>query len=172
VAKHRADRKAHFIDDGTWWGTFAGSCLVRCPSCARCATVRGPGGRFELGKRWRLTCGSCGLAKVREFSSGKSGEAADPVFGCALWLQTGCGGQTLWAFGPGHLTHIEAFVRAELRECLRLDHLPGCRCNGSLASRYPRWMILRTNRQRVLRACGRLRRLLESRECRRPRPHR
>lgn len=58
----------------------------------------------------------------------------------------------LWAFDVEHVDRIEQYVGARLRE-----RTPNW--NGSLASRLPKWVKDRKNRDAVLAACARLREL-------------
>lgn len=102
-------------------------------------------------------CTHCGLVKEKPLGEWCRRDPVDPAFGCDVWLQTPCCGHTLWAFNEAHLSLIERFVGAELREAYEG---PDGRGNGTLASRLPRWMIGAHRRDDVLRACGRLRDLL------------
>ena len=82
-----------------------------------------------------------------------SGEPRDPMFGCRLWLQTPCKGETLWAYNEAHLRDLYAYVSARLRE----------RVGASMAARLPRWMTAAKNRATALRGLDRLeKRLAES----------
>ena len=73
----------------------------------------------------------------------------DPYFGLPVALQTSCCGETLWAYNEAHLSFLESFVAADLRQ--RDGHL-----NQSLVSRLPKWMKKAGNRDAVRRAIARL----------------
>jgi hypothetical protein len=114
--------------------------------------------REAEGRPWhhaRLVCGGCGLTKEgagESYTLGSNyGPPTDPFMKLDLWLQAPCCGQTLWAYNPEHLDFIEGYVSADLRQ--------GRGNSGwGLASKLPRWMILRKNRDEVLRGVGKLRR--------------
>lgn len=139
------EREIDFVR-ADWW--------VACPRCDRLAFVRNwtPIPPPEPALPWperRMVCAHCGY-----FRSSESGPALPPP---VLWLQTPCCGQTLWAYNPEHLTFIENYVRATLRE-----HAPAPRTGGyhnqGLANRLPDWMIDAKHREEVLRAVARIRR--------------
>lgn len=72
----------------------------------------------------------------------------------ALWLQTACAGNILWACNEHHLSAIRTYVTAELRE--RMPNV-----NRSMVSSLPTWVKLAKNRTKVLRAIGRLEKRLK-----------
>jgi hypothetical protein len=121
--------------------------LVRCPRCETAATVE----RLERAKA-RFTCTSCGLSKRCEeqnWSRSYSREPRDPFFGFALWLQTSCCGELLWAYNRAHLEFLRQYVTASLRE-REPNH------NSSAASRLPRWLKAAANRDEIVRCIERL----------------
>jgi len=147
---------------------FGGEFLVVCPRCAGQAHVRDRGAAAE--PRVALTCPHCGLSQFWAAAEPGTLTAADPhryptgvvamggpvdwYFHLPLWLQTGCCGETLWAYNQPHLTFIEDFVRATLREHARGEH--GWR-NQALRNRLPRWLQAAHNREEILRCVERLR---------------
>lgn len=72
--------------------------------------------------------------------------------GLDLWLRAEVASHVLWAFDSEHIDRIEEYVGAALRE-----RTPNW--NGSLASRLPRWIKDRKNRDAILSACAQLREL-------------
>jgi hypothetical protein len=109
----------------------------------------------------RLTCMSCSYAKdwaSREIARHWR-DARDDYFELPLWLQTPCCGEVLWAYSERHLTFLEDFVGARLRERVR-DEKYGW-SNKSLASRLPSWMKSGKNRDEILKGLARLRTRLQ-----------
>ncbi len=74
----------------------------------------------------------------------------DWYFRLPLYLQTECAGRRLWAYNVEHLSALEAFVAAPLREASPTHP-------WSLVSRLPRWMVLAEHREAVLKGIKRLR---------------
>jgi hypothetical protein len=130
--------------------------LVVCPRCRGCAIVRprdtAPATRHGYWPH-RLVCDHCGLVKEsdgRSWHPGSDyGPPTDPYLGLPLWLQTPCCGRTLWVYNLPHLNYVESYVAADLRQR-----------RWGLASRLPRWLVLRKNRDEVLRGVGRLKNAL------------
>lgn len=154
--RHRAERDAlrTFAEDEV---------LVVCPACGGRALVRlvpleepARDGPFRAEREGRLTCAACGHNARRAAFVQRVNAPVDPVFGCPVWLQGACVGETLWAYNARHLAAIEAFVRAPLRE-RRRDDEHGWR-NAAWTSRAPRWLTAAGNRDAVLQAIARLRR--------------
>jgi hypothetical protein len=138
-----------FRDPGASVYSFDREFLVRCPRCDRRADVR----IFELDVR--LTCVHCGASQSRTNRSySVSVDATDWYFQLPLWLQAPCSGHVLWARNLEHLTFLEEFVDAKLRE--RPGHADGYR-NRLLASRLPAWLKSAKNRDAVMGALAKLR---------------
>jgi hypothetical protein len=76
-----------------------------------------------------------------------------PPIWLRLSLQRPCAGEILWVFNEPHLSFIENYVGAKLRE--RLPNM-----NRSLASRLPKWMLSAKNRDAVMDATAELRAML------------
>ncbi len=147
-----------FRDHGESIDAFQDQVLVRCPRCQSCAVVscRNPEAVHLFAPR-RFSCPSCGTAKDwagREIGGTDSGSPVDRYFHYSLWLQISCCGDILWAYNLPHLAFIEAFVRAELRE-RQPDEQNGW-SNRSIASRLPRWIQSRKNRDAILKAIATL----------------
>jgi len=150
--------------DGRTLLDFGSEFLVACPRCAAQAWVRDRGAEAEPSTRARparfgigqiganvaLTCANCGLSRFWAAAAPGELTAVDPkryppgvvavgapvdwYFHLPLWLQTPCCGETLWAYNAAHLTFLEDFVRATLREHARGPY--GWR-NQALGLRYP-----------------------------------
>jgi hypothetical protein len=144
----------------TYLDQFSDEILVSCPHCAspaRLFKLRDTAGRR---RGFRFTCSSC--AKFRIWPP--RGENCFPVpcsgptlsgFDLELWLQVPCCGKTLWAYNGAHITFLEQYIAATLRE-RRSDKWGWCR-NSALESRLPRWMQVGKNRSAVLKGLARLR---------------
>jgi hypothetical protein len=83
----------------------------------------------------------------------------DDYFELPLWLQTPCCGEVLWAYNERHISFLEDFVGARLRERVR-DGKYGW-SNRSLASRLPAWIKSAKNRDEVMKGLSRLRARLQ-----------
>ena len=156
--------KARVIhDDRKGLFSVADEFLVVCPGCKSCASIRwrDPQDHTLFAPR-RFVCEKCGMAKDWTGNSinwgSTYGPPMDPVFRFPLWLQAPCCGQTLWAYNPKHLTFIAQYVAADLRQ-RKPDKQHGW-CNRSLASRLPRWIIARKNRETILRTIAKLKKRL------------
>jgi hypothetical protein len=150
-----------FIDDGRTIDAFSDLFLVRCPRCQHRARVMALEQPIpiapELPMR-RVTCSTCGY--TRDWPADGTQVVGwtihgpfDWYFDLPLWLQTPCCGRVLFAYNSDHLNHLEAFLSASLRNVDR-------RRNQSVASRLPKWMQLKHNRDAVLQGLTRLRSLL------------
>lgn len=112
-----------FIDPGTHRYTIAtptreNPVLVVCPKCQEQAYVLpDPKKRVRDLQNWcainaGYTKRSDGSIQVYKWHD----NPVDSYFGCNLWLQTNCLGNTLWAFSDKHLTLLEEYIEAGLRE--------------------------------------------------------
>ena len=153
--RHRAERTRleHFTDE----------VLVVCPACERCAVVRmrplaepKSTGPFLADEEATLTCTSCGYSARRAATVRLLNGPGDVVFDRPVWLQAACTGHTLWAYSERHLTAIEEYVRAGLRERRRDEE--GGWSNASWTSRMPGWISSAKNRDQVRQCIARIRR--------------
>lgn len=142
---------------------FGDEILVRCPSCAGPAstrpdpTVDDPG---EACLHRRLTCAGCG--HTASWSAPRHGNARlmprlsgpdDPYFRLPLWLRADFRGHVLWAYNARHLTLLEQYLAAGLRE-----RGPGSSCcEMSMLEQLPAWMKAAKHRDDLLRTVQRLR---------------
>lgn len=138
--------------------------LVVCPSCGAKAIVKSEGSTPNKSNEAniRMVCTSCGYNKslnekpdvIFHQSSSKTikgkimitGAAIDPYFHLPLWLTCNCCDNLLWAYNQEHLDFLEQHVSAKLRE-RNIDEIS----NKAIASRLPKWMTSKKNRDTVLK---------------------
>jgi hypothetical protein len=128
---------------------FTDEFLVRCPHCERCARVVVRSDDDALAwwlQARRLVCAACGQAEDWPGGPITMGGACDWFFRLPLWLQTPCGGATLWAFNARHLEQLTRYLDAD-------EH-------PSAASHLPRWLTTNEDHEDVLHALAHLRQLL------------
>ena len=144
-----------FRDTGVHLTEFLDELLVECPRCSRRAVVRQfGGGKPGMFAPRRVVCGGCGYLKETDGRRVGARGGRDWYFDLPLWLQASCCGELLWAFNARHLTYLEAYICADLREKQRPS--PGHWNHHSLVTRMPRWMKLAHNREPLLKAIARL----------------
>ncbi len=142
---------------------FLGEILVTCPACGAAAhVVPRPGESFELRSHRlfaprRVTCPGCGLAKTWEgralgLPRSTVHQATDPYFGLPLRLQAQTRHGWLWAYNHEHLTQLERYIQATLRE---RPYDTGRKM--TVLARLPRWITSAKHRDEVLRAIARIR---------------
>ena len=178
-----------FHDDGTTLWGLGDLVLVECPRCHQSARIARKTSREPWQCSYQLTCGHCGCSRTNLPDTQESAQPSLGLFmGHRLWLRTRVCGQYLWALNETHLDYLERYIAAELREramavylrsvwdpCftsgqgMLANHAPrgsGVRRirrirNGHhLVSRLPRWMVLKSNREPVLKGLAKLRALL------------
>jgi hypothetical protein len=158
------ERRKIFRDRQITVHHFALNVLVVCPRCTRPARVFAVGGvdNYYQARRWRLVCPSCGRHRDKSSDSrtvytGRHGGVGDPVFGLPLWLQKSCcGGKLLWAYNVEHLSFVESFVAATIRE--RSDAVragDGYR-RMSMIAKLPQWLKSAKHRDEILRVVQQL----------------
>lgn len=180
-----------FHDDGTTLWSLGDLVLVECPRCHKGARMARRTSREPWRYSYQLTCVHCGCSRTNLPDTRESTQPSVGIFlGYRLWLRTRVCGQWLWALNDRHLGYLERYIAAELREramaiCVRsvwdpcfisgAGDLANCAPRGSgvrrirrirngyhLVSRLPRWMVLKTNREPVLKGLAKLRTLLPS----------
>ncbi|HEX8002521.1 MAG TPA: hypothetical protein VF519_07485 [Mycobacteriales bacterium] len=130
-----------FRDTGETLYGLSGEVLVVCPACGGCARVVAARG----------VCPACAWTATPSRKGFAYGTPHDPYLDLPLWLVTGVGGETLWAYNAEHLDLIEAFVSATLRERV------ADRTHYTLVERLPAWLKAAGNRDAVLAGVARLR---------------
>lgn len=148
--------------DATRLSAFHDEVLVTCPKCAQPGVVMlaplepaARAGPLRARTQARFTCMHCGDNARQAAFVRRTNGAFDPVFGLPVWLHATCRHGTLWAYNLRHLSEIEAFVGARLRE--RRPRATHGWANRAWASRLPRWILLAKNRQDVLQCISRIR---------------
>jgi len=149
----------------TRWGiskpTFEDPTLIQCPECGSKAAVVPS---VDDQDTYKATCFTCGFSK--EESGERNGfwwhddNPSDGYLGYQLWLHSECAGHSLWVFNMRHLTLLESFIGAQLRE-RQMDEQKGWH-NSSLISRLPKWMKSKSNRNQLLRCLQKLREQAQS----------
>jgi len=144
------------IDTCERLSSFEDEVLVVCPRCAACAKqIRTRNVYSENRTTWvrKLVCAKCGLAK-KGGALHLPGVPLSPTTGLALWLQTPCCGDTLWALNLHHLETLESYVRADLRE--QHKHPVYGWSSKSVLNRLPKWIKAANHRDEILKSIGRL----------------
>lgn len=141
------------IADNSWFGT-----LIISPSSGNCehcgSTLKN---ESKLVKKYqskmKVTCQICRQEKIYQTKYVKtyadSNQATDPYFGIQLWLQVPFDTNILWAYNFEHLTYLKEYVGAKLREAASGGKY-------SLVWRLPNFIKIAKNRDRILKAIGRL----------------
>ncbi|MFQ6391269.1 hypothetical protein ACLNAR_26155 [Priestia aryabhattai] len=142
--------------------------LVVCPHCSSCAKVIAldDPSPYVANVRRRFVCTACGATKDKVIKANGyrearvsyepkanyevilTGDPCDWYFKLPLYLQIECSGNVLWALNLEHLSYMESYIEAEIRES-HPYYL-------SVESRLPKWMKLAKNRNEVLRAIQKL----------------
>ncbi|WP_104818292.1 hypothetical protein [Kitasatospora sp. MMS16-BH015] len=165
-----ATTQAHrFRDPRSTKYHFLSDILVSCPRCARSARVitreQQPGDKLtSMFAARRLVCRHCGLTKDTlsrrlVFLHSTTEGGTDPYFGAPLRLQIETRHGWLWAYNLEHLSLIQGYVTATLRERAPW-YDTGTKM--TLVARLPLWVKQAKNRDEVLRAVNRIRALLTS----------
>jgi hypothetical protein len=131
--------------------------LIECGNCGECVTIT----RIETLNTVPTTrlasasCTHCGKACHLPFAYSGTHKYTTQWNSLPLWLSTSYRGNRLWALNESHLTWLEAFISADMRE----DKLGG---SSALHAILPRWMTAAKNRKGVVKALARLRLKLEA----------
>jgi hypothetical protein len=111
-----------------------------------------------------FACAECG-ARLRAVNASKRGQCTKCKFTTSdissmqYFLKISVVGEQLWAVNAAHLAHLKALVGADLR---RHDECKCCRpCRRSVADYAPKWLVLATNREPILKAIATLELKLE-----------
>jgi len=157
--------------------TFEDEILVQCSKCRRCASARAPS--YDRSKRKYLVHISC-LHCAAQHDAETDFDYWNQL---DLWLKVSCCGDMLWVLNARHLTALEAFVAAGLRDTRAGPSRNGpvyglsptetkdqkataagpqptrswLRMNSHMYSRLPAWLTSAKNRPDVLRGLRKLR---------------
>jgi hypothetical protein len=144
-----------FFDDRKCLCAYSDPILIRCPKCKSPGTLRLPKEASVKG-RWQARrffgCEACGHSFIWKPQS-VIHSISDWNTVLPLLLQTSCCGKTLWVFNEAHLSFIQDYASALIRERSGSS-------NASLASRLPQWIKSARNREAVLKAAAKLKRSL------------
>ncbi len=141
-----------FQDSNALIDEFTDKFLVHCPQCQKCAVVIT--NKVQKNKRFseaRVSCAGCGYNREWDGKVLTIGGNVDWCFKLPLWLQTPCCGEVLWAYNEEHLTYLENFVAAKLRE------RKGYISHSSVITRLPGWLKTAKNRDEILKCITKLR---------------
>ena len=175
-----------FRDSTTWPDRWPA--LVHCPRCDGCARVApvDDARRSEV----RLSCAACGLVRegrsggptrgdvrLEPLEEGRTWRDPDtraittwpetPPQVHPLWLRASCcGGELLWAANEEHLTYLESYIGASLRERPEAVISPmGRRWVGKgLSWQLPDWTKSAKHREEVVAVLAKLRATLPASE--------
>jgi hypothetical protein len=158
---------SRFRDTGATLSSFVSDpILIVCPRCDSRAVVTPV--HEDDPEQWariiafKLTCPTCALTQTADYHLQLT-LTHDPVFRARLWLQTRTRHGDLFVYNEQHLSVLERFATATLRERLapHSDARPKYGWhNASMISRLPKWMKTAKNRDELLSACSRLRTML------------
>ena len=135
---------------GHWYGSMTAYVSVKCRECrnllTRSASVDGQW------KKLKIKCDQCGDECEYEAHLSKhamhNGLMTDPVYGLPLWLQKAVGDDLFWVYHYDHLSLVEQYVRAKLRE-RGIDN-KGSK-NSLMFSRLPTFITKAGNREEMLK---------------------
>ncbi len=140
----------HVERPGHWYGSITAYVSVKCRECRHPLTRTA-----EVDGQWnklKLICDQCGDECEYEATlsrhSKHNGLMTDHVFGLTLWLQKPVGDDLFWAYHYEHLTLLEQYVGAKLRE--RGVDNKGSK-NSLMFSRLPTFITRAGNREEMLK---------------------
>ncbi len=145
----------HVEKPGHWYGSMTAYVSVKCRECrnllTRTAAVDGQW------KKLKMKCDQCGDECEYEAHLSKqslhNGLMTDPLFGLPLWLQKTVGDDLFWAYHYDHLSLLEQYVKAKLRE--RGVDNKGSK-NSLMFSRLPTFITRAGNREEMLKLINEL----------------
>jgi hypothetical protein len=127
---------------------------VTCPACPARAVIKQVDRAAGFSRSWprRLVCTECTYSRDQKLTiTGRRDHVDETSFGAPLWLQQPCRGHTLWALNAEHLTFLESYIEAGLRE---RGSVPG---TLSMVESLPVWLKHAGHRDDVLRGIQHLR---------------
>ncbi len=143
-----------FQDQNLRLTDFQQEVLVVCTQCAKKAIVKV---NYEE-EKVRLFCENCGYNKERPTTltvfavSGNWKLPAHQYFGTALWLQHSFKTEVFWAYNYEHLSYLENYIAAELREHKYRSHF-------TLLEKLPKFYHEAKNRESLLKIIKKLKKL-------------
>ena len=142
---------SRFQDEQYTLSDFQKEVLIHCPRCAKQAIARVD---YDLQKA-TLRCTACAYHKDVCTEAKINGSKANVIlpaqayFKASLWLQAPFREEEVWAYNYAHLTYLERYVAAELRE-----HKD--RHSFTLLEKLPRFYHLAKNRTALLQVFKKL----------------
>ena len=121
--------------------------LIVCPKCEKMAKILTDNVSFANKERYKIICSNCNTVKVLE-------EKNHPHSSYIPWMHISCCGEQLLVHNRRELELLEGFVEAELREHIQDEH---GYANTSYASRLPKWIKSKKNRNKILDCLVKLR---------------
>lgn len=141
-----------FTDQNYRLSDFEQEVWVVCPQCRQQAVAH----IHNNDKEARLNCVHCGYSKsaskLVQYADRKYAElkqAAHLYFNAELWLSYAFKGEVFWAYNPSHLTYIEQYVAAKLREQKDRTHF-------TLLEKLPKFYHDAKNRKALLKIISKL----------------
>jgi transcription elongation factor Elf1 len=143
------------IAENSWFGNLVISPLSS--NCGVCGTTFKGVSRLvkKIQSKIKITCPNCKQERFYQTRCTKTyadtNQATDPYFGLQLWLQSPVDNNTFWAYNHEHLTYLKQYVGAKLRETASGGKY-------ALAWKLPNFIKVAKNREKILKAIGRLER--------------
>jgi transcription elongation factor Elf1 len=144
---HRFQDKKYVLTD------FYHEVSTVCPQCGRKATATVTP---EL-KKARHTCAGCGYRKevstqIPTLNGGvyELIQAAHAYFDASLWFSAPFKNEVFWAYNPEHLTYLENYISAKIREHKDREHF-------TLLEKLPKFYHEAKNREALLKLIKKLR---------------
>ena len=140
---------------------FSDEYHVVCPKCGKSIIVRV--GTDQLAYAGKVACSRCGFSNssldatelkcpprvaLTELGRMAARRLSDPIFGLPLSMKASFQGHTLWAFNFRHLSALQTFVSAKLRNT-----------STGLGRKLPKWMGEAKNRKALLKAISRMKKV-------------
>jgi Zn ribbon nucleic-acid-binding protein len=117
-------KPARFNDQNYRLSDFQDEVWVVCPSCQRKAMAINQAEQQTS----RLLCASCGYSRTCTTTAELAGitastrQAAHIYFGAELWLQHPYKNEVFWAYNGKHLSYLEQYISAKLRQHTNRNH--------------------------------------------------
>lgn len=141
-----------FADQHKFLFDFQNEVYVHCPQCQKQAVAR----VFNEQKKARLSCVHCGFHKEAStlLTNNTGGhyeiiQAAHAYFDASLWFAAPFRNEVFWAYNPEHLTYLESYIAAKIREHKDRKHF-------TLLEKLPKFYHEAKNRDALLKIIGKL----------------
>lgn len=121
---------------------FSNKIYLKCPRCGKMGKLIRLENSLEI-----YECLNCGYIKKGNFILSKY----------ELYLKVKTCGKTLWFYNEEHIDYVEKYVEANLRERVKINE---SWYNKSIGSSLPQWVKDKNNRERILKAIDKVKKLL------------